>query len=69
MIVAGKITYWEHAGLMDDADYANDFVRKVNTYANNDLLLGRDVVLSYETQELGCQQGRLCVILQMEIRC
>lgn len=47
----GKITYWEHAGLMDDADYANDFVRKVNTYANNDLLLGRDVVLSYETQE------------------
>lgn len=43
MIVAGKITYWEYAGLMDDADYANDFVRKVNTYANNDLLLGRDV--------------------------
>ena len=48
----GKITYWEHAGLMDDADYANDFVRKVNTYTSNNLLPGRDVVFSYETQEM-----------------
>lgn len=25
----GKVVYWEHAGLMDDAVYANDFVRKM----------------------------------------
>lgn len=48
----GKITYWEHAGLMDDVNYANDFVRKVNTYTSNNLLPGRDVVFSYETQEI-----------------
>ena len=24
----GKITYWEHAGRMDDPYYANDFVKK-----------------------------------------
>lgn len=47
----GKITYWEHAGRMDDSGYANDFVKKVNTYIANNLLPGRDVVFTYETAE------------------
>jgi len=39
----------EHAGLMDDAYYANDFVKKMNTYISNGLMVGRDVVVTYET--------------------
>lgn len=46
----GKVTYWEHAGRMDDSYYANDFVRKINTYIANDLLPGREVVLTFEAQ-------------------
>lgn len=49
-IHTGKITYWEHAGRMDDPYYAADFVRKMNTYITNGLLLGRDVLLTFETQ-------------------
>ena len=45
----GKVTYWEHAGRMDDSHYANEFVKKMNTYIDNDLLLGRDVVVSFES--------------------
>ena len=45
----GKVTYWEHAGRMDDSYYANEFVRKMNTYIVNELLLGRDVVVSFES--------------------
>lgn len=45
----GKITYWEHAGRMDDARYANDFVNKVNTYIENGLIPGKDVIFTYET--------------------
>ena len=45
----GKVTYWEHAERMDDSHYANEFVRKMNTYIANDLLLGRDVVVSFES--------------------
>ncbi len=45
----GKVTYWEHAGRMDDSHYANEFVKKMNTYIENDLLLGRDVVISFES--------------------
>lgn len=46
----GKVTYWEHAGRMDDPHYANEFVRKMNTYIANDLFPGRDVVVTYESQ-------------------
>ena len=46
----GGITYWEHAGRMDDPYYANDFVKKMNTYIANDLLPGRDIVVSFESQ-------------------
>lgn len=50
-IHTGKITYWEHAGLLDEPAYANDFTKKINTYANNDLLIGRDVVITCETTD------------------
>ena len=46
----GKIIYWEHAGRMDDPYYVNDFVKKMNTYVMNGLLPGKDVILTYETQ-------------------
>lgn len=45
----GKVLYWEHAGRMDDSHYANEFVKKMNTYIDNDLLPGRDVVVSFES--------------------
>ena len=48
-IHTGNVTYWEHAGIMDDAFYANEFVRKMNTYIANGLMIGRDVVVTYET--------------------
>lgn len=46
----GRMIYWEHAGRMDDPHYANDFVKKVNIYISNNLLPGRDVFFTYESQ-------------------
>ena len=34
---------------MDEPYYANEFVKKINTYIENDLLPGRDVIVTYET--------------------
>lgn len=48
-IHTGKITFWEHAGRLDDPKYANDFVRKMNTYMNNQIFPGEDLVYTYET--------------------
>ena len=45
----GKVVYWEHAGLMDDTFYANEFVKKMNLYISNGFVIGRDLVVTYET--------------------
>ncbi len=46
----GKITYWEHAGRMDDTHYASEFVKKMNAYVDNNLMPGEDVIVTFETQ-------------------
>ncbi|MCI7323593.1 MAG: hypothetical protein MR508_09930 [Lachnospiraceae bacterium] len=48
----GKLMYWEHAGRMDDVRYVNDFVQKMNVYAENNLFPGEDVIVTYETMNL-----------------
>lgn len=45
----GNICYWEHAGRMDDARYANEFVQKMNTYIENEIIPGDNIVVTYET--------------------
>lgn len=50
-IDTGRIVYWEHAGRMDDSYYTNEFVKKINMYVANGLLPGRDVILTFESQE------------------
>jgi len=48
-IRTGKLVYWEHAGMMDDPEYANDFVKKSNMYMRSGLIPGEDVFFTYET--------------------
>ena len=47
----GKITYWEHAGMMDNPKYASSFVWKVNTYLENGIIQGINLIFTYETSE------------------
>ena len=48
-IHTGKICYWEHAGRTDAPIYANELVKKTNTYIINGFLPGKDVIFTYET--------------------
>lgn len=45
----GKITYWEHAGKIGDEKYGTNFARKINTYIENEIFPGTDLIISYET--------------------
>lgn len=56
-IHTGKVTYWEHAGRMDDPGYANNFVKKINTYIQNNILPGKDVLFTYESQTIPLNMG------------
>lgn len=48
-IQTGKITYWEHAGRMDEPRYAVDFVKKMNLYMDNQIIPGKNLIVTYET--------------------
>lgn len=45
----GKIVYLEHCGMLDDDEYADAYVNKMNTYILNGIIPGRDVILTAET--------------------
>ena len=44
-----RVKYIEHCGMMDDQDYANKCVRKINLYIRNGILPGEDLILFFET--------------------
>ncbi len=43
--------YLEHFGLMDDADYVNTVLRKLDTYERNGFYLGVNLFFTYETSK------------------
>ena len=43
--------YWEHFGMMDDEDYKNNAVGKMNIYAENDFLPGKNLIFTMESGE------------------
>ena len=43
--------YWEHLGMMDDPNYVEMSIRKINTYEQNEMLLGKNLILTYETKK------------------
>ncbi len=40
---------WEHFGMMDDPEYAEKAVRKINLYQRNGYFPGENLILTYET--------------------
>ena len=42
--------YWEHLGMMDDKDYAESAIHKINLYIQNGICLGKNLILTFETK-------------------
>lgn len=40
--------YWEHAGLMNEPEYVMHFVAKVNDYAQNGIVTGKNLIITME---------------------
>lgn len=43
--------YWEHDGRMDDPVYAQNAVRKIQTYEENGIYPGENLILTFETEK------------------
>lgn len=44
-----KIKYMEHFGRMDDPQYAQKAVKKIQLYAKHNIVLGRNLIIAMET--------------------
>ena len=44
-----KEYYWEHLGKMDDSEYVEQALHRINVYQKNNLFPGDKLILSYET--------------------
>lgn len=48
-IRTGKRYIWEHLGMMDSYSYYNSTLSKLDVYEKNNLLIGRDVILTHDS--------------------
>ena len=44
-----KEYYWEHLGKMDDSEYVEQALHRIDVYQKNNMFLGDKLILSYET--------------------
>ena len=41
--------YWEHEGMMDNVEYAQAAVKKIDLYEQNNIFPGERLILTFET--------------------
>lgn len=46
-----KEIYWEHLGKMDNSEYVEDNLKRIEAYEKNDLFPGDKLILTYETSK------------------
>ena len=46
-----KVVYWEHQGMMGDANYASHALRKLNAYEENGFYIGDNLIITEEAAE------------------
>ena len=44
-----KEFYWEHLGRMDDMEYVQDNLDRIDAYQKNNIYIGENLILTYET--------------------
>lgn len=59
-----KLIYWEHDGKMDDPEYAIGAIKKIQTYENNGITLGDNLIVTFETSKTVLNTSSLERIIQ-----
>ena len=56
---ARKTCYWEHFGMMDDPDYANEAIRKISRYERSGIFIGEQLIVTFESSK--CPLGTMII--------
>lgn len=62
---SGKIYIWEHLGMMDNPEYIEKNIKKLDIYEKNGFLLGENLLLSHETSKTPLSR----IVLDSYIEC
>lgn len=46
-----KEIYWEHFGMIDNPIYSKNMMQKLATYADNGIILGKNLIVTFESSE------------------
>jgi hypothetical protein len=52
-----KEYYWEHLGMMDQAEYCKKALSRIEVYEKNGLMPGKELLLTHETKDHPIQTG------------
>ncbi|MBE5883438.1 MAG: hypothetical protein E7291_03285 [Lachnospiraceae bacterium] len=59
-----KEIYWEHFGMMDDAVYIENALQKITAYAQNGIIPGKNLIITYETKKNPINQKVVRLMIQ-----
>lgn len=48
-VTTRTVFYWEHMGMMDDTEYVENAIRRIEAYEKNNIFPGENLILTYET--------------------
>ncbi len=61
----GNIYYYEHVGKLDEPRYAMDFVKKMELYTTNNIMQGKDLLITYEAAGVPMSVGSVRKMMKM----
>ena len=62
-----KVVYWEHRGMMDDADYARSAIARTKDYSKSGFYLGDSLFITEETSSTPLGTDEIQAIIAMLI--
>ncbi len=43
--------YWEHFGLIDQPEYRNSMIQKIEAYTKSNIIVGKNLIITFETKD------------------
>ena len=62
--ITGKITYWEHFGMMDNREYRNSACKKISLYCDNGIIPSINLITTFETADHPLDVERVELIIK-----
>lgn len=63
-----KEFYWEHLGMMDEAEYAEKAIQKIMTFEQHGYFQGENLIITYETRKIPLNQKILKIMVERYLR-